>query len=92
MVARTDFQRVLRPGSGRRPADHPFSGPRGRRVVRTVRILRFPEDFAFKLSPEEWAALKSQFVTSKTGHGGRRKPPRVFTEQGVATKDGWYGQ
>ena len=45
---------------------------------------RFPEDFAFKLSPEEWAALKSHFVTSKTGRGGRRKPPRVFTEQGVA--------
>ena len=44
---------------------------------------RFPEDFAFKLSPEEWAALKSHFVTSNRA-GGRRKPPRVFTEQGVA--------
>jgi hypothetical protein len=45
---------------------------------------RFPEDFTFKLSFEEWAALKSHFVTTKTGRGGRRKPPRVFTEQGVA--------
>ena len=44
---------------------------------------RFPEDFAFKLSPEEWAALKSHPVIPKTGRGGRRKPPRVFTEQGV---------
>ena len=40
MVARSDFQRVLRPGSGRRPAGHPLSGPRGRRVVRAVRVLR----------------------------------------------------
>ncbi len=28
--------------------------------------------------------MKSHFVTSKTRRGGRRKPPRVFTEQGVA--------
>ena len=34
--------------------------------------------------PKEWAALKSHFVTSKTGRGGRRKPPSVFTEQRVA--------
>ena len=31
---------------------------------------RFPEDFTFKLSLEEWAALKSHFVTTKTGRGG----------------------
>ncbi len=46
-------------------------------------IDRFPEDFAFQLS-EEFAALISQFVISKTGRGGRRKLPWVFTEQGVA--------
>ena len=44
---------------------------------------RFPEDFAFRLSPEEWANLKSQSVTSSSW-GGRRYPPRAFTEQGVA--------
>ena len=43
---------------------------------------RFPEDFAFQLTPEEVAILKSQFVTSSWG--GRRKPPLAFTEQGVA--------
>ena len=47
-------------------------------------IDRFPEDFAFQLSSEEFAALISQFVISKTGRGGRRKLPWVFTEQGVA--------
>ncbi|WP_447776189.1 ORF6N domain-containing protein [Variovorax boronicumulans] len=45
---------------------------------------RFPADFMFQLSPEEWAALRSQTVTSNTGRGGRRTAPYVFTEQGVA--------
>ncbi len=45
---------------------------------------RFPEDFAFQLTPEEFDALISQFAISKTGRGGRRKLPWVFTEQGVA--------
>ncbi len=40
MVARSDFQRVLRPGSGRRTAGRPLPGPRGRRVVRAVKVLR----------------------------------------------------
>ena len=44
---------------------------------------RFPRDFAFRLSRIETANLKSQSVTSSS-HGGRRKLPRVFTEQGVA--------
>jgi len=43
---------------------------------------RFPEDFAFRLSADEFENLKSQIVTSSWG--GRRKPPRAFTEQGVA--------
>lgn len=43
---------------------------------------RFPEDFMFALTPEEWEILKSQNVTSSWG--GRRKLPLVFTEQGVA--------
>lgn len=43
---------------------------------------RFPEDFMFQLSIQEWENLKSQFVTSKWG--GTRKVPNVFTEQGIA--------
>lgn len=45
---------------------------------------RFPEDFAFQLTQQELTTLMSQFATSKTGRGGRRKRPWVFTEQGVA--------
>ncbi|MCX6715244.1 MAG: ORF6N domain-containing protein [Candidatus Uhrbacteria bacterium] len=47
-------------------------------------ILRFPLDFMFKLSNEEVQILKSQFVTSSSEWGGRRKLPTVFTELGVA--------
>jgi hypothetical protein len=45
---------------------------------------RFPGDFMFQLSAEEFSDLRSQFVTSSGGHGGRRTRPLVFTEQGVA--------
>ena len=45
-------------------------------------IDRFPDDFAFRLSDEEFAILRSQTVTSSWG--GRRYPPYAFTEQGVA--------
>lgn len=38
----------------------------------------------FQLSPEEFANLRSQFVTSSSGYGGRRYAPYAFTEQGVA--------
>jgi hypothetical protein len=44
-------------------------------------IDRFGDDFAFQLGAAEFADLKSQSVTSS--HGGRRKPPWVFTEHGV---------
>jgi hypothetical protein len=44
---------------------------------------RFPEDFMFQLSVEEFEALKFQIGTSN-GRGGRRTLPYVFTEQGVA--------
>ena len=50
----------------------------------TRNVDRFPEDFMFQLTREEDANLKSHLVTSSSGHGGRRKVPRVFTEQGVA--------
>ncbi len=44
---------------------------------------RFPPDFMFQLTQEEFALLRSQSVTSR-GWGGRRYPPYAFTEQGVA--------
>ena len=44
---------------------------------------RFPEDFMFRLTDEEFTNLRSQFVTSRSW-GGRRYPPFAFTEQGVA--------
>jgi len=54
-------------------------------------VLRFPNDFAFRLSPAEWKRiqadsnynnLKSQIATSSL-HGGLRKIPWAFTEYGV---------
>ncbi len=46
---------------------------------------RFPVDFMFQLSKVEFEGLRSQSVISKMeGRGGRRYPPYVFTEQGVA--------
>jgi hypothetical protein len=44
---------------------------------------RFPEDFMFRLTSEETGRLRSQSVTSKTGRGGRRYLPFVFTEHGA---------
>ena len=45
-------------------------------------IDRFPEDFMFTLTKQEFNHLRSQIVTSS--RGGRRTPPHAFTEQGVA--------
>ena len=46
---------------------------------------RFPQDFIFQLSKDEFdSILISQFVISSSEHGGRRKLPYVFTEQGVS--------
>jgi len=45
-------------------------------------IERFPEDFMFQLTKEEFENLRSQIVTSSWG--GRRYLPYAFTEQGVA--------
>ncbi len=47
-------------------------------------ITRFPQDFMFQLTSEECDLLRSQFVTSKIGRGGRRYMPYAFTENGVA--------
>ncbi len=45
---------------------------------------RFPDDFMFQLTKQEFDNLRSQTVTSSSGWGGRRYPPYAFTEQGVA--------
>ena len=49
-------------------------------------IKRFPSDFMFQLTSDEWAILKSQFVISSWG--GTRKLPFAFTEQGLAMLSG----
>jgi len=60
-------------------------GVETRVLVQAVKrnLERFPEDFMFQLSREEFAVLRSQSVTS-SDWGGRRYPPYAFTEQGVA--------
>lgn len=49
-------------------------------------IDRFPNDFMFQLTKDEFKNLKSQIVTSSWG--GARKLPYAFTEQGVAMLSG----
>ena len=55
-------------------------------LKRTVRrnIDRFPNDFMFELTDEEFKNWRSQFVISKGDKKGLRYPPFAFTEQGVA--------
>jgi ORF6N domain len=44
---------------------------------------RFPSDFMFQLTREEFDSLRSQIAMSKTGRGGRRTLPYAFTEHGA---------
>jgi len=44
---------------------------------------RFPGDFMFQLSQDEFDFLRSHFATSSLKHGGRRYLPFVFTEHGA---------
>ncbi|MBW8877364.1 MAG: ORF6N domain-containing protein [Acidobacteria bacterium] len=44
---------------------------------------RFPGDFMFQLTAEEFSALRSQIAISKAGRGGRRYLPYAFTEHGA---------
>lgn len=48
-------------------------------------LAKFPADFMFQLTTDEFAALRSQFATSNhtPGRGGRRYAPLVFTEHGA---------
>ena len=54
-------------------------------LVRAVKrnAYRFPEDFMFQLTPQEFDNLRCQIGISSSW-GGRRHPPYAFTEQGVA--------
>ena len=44
---------------------------------------RFPKDFMFQISADEWQNLKYQIGTSSSGHRGRRRRPYAFTEHGA---------
>jgi hypothetical protein len=44
---------------------------------------RFPDDFVFQLTAEEYTASRSQNATSSPVHGGRRYLPYAFTEHGA---------
>jgi len=58
-----------------------------KRLKEAVRrnIDRFPEDFMFELTQDEFESLRSQIATLKTGRGQHPKyMPFAFTEQGVA--------
>ncbi len=73
-------------------------GVESRRLNEQVKrnIARFPEEFRFQLTQDEYDSLESQSVipsghsnlrsqnATSSGHGGRRYLPYVFTEQGVA--------
>jgi hypothetical protein len=62
----------------------PLYGVSGKALVQAVNrnAERFPSDFMFQLTRDEWSNLRSQFVTSSWG--GTRYLPYAFTEQGVA--------
>jgi hypothetical protein len=55
-----------------------------KRLKEAVRrnIRRFPADFMFELTMEEWKLLRTQFASSIKG--GVTRPPFAFTEQGIA--------
>jgi hypothetical protein len=60
-------------------------GVETRALIQAARrnLERFPLDFMFQLTSEEYNFLRSQTVISKKGRGGRRYPPYVFTEHGA---------
>jgi hypothetical protein len=62
-------------------------GVKSKALLQAVKrnVERFPDDFMLQMTADEWAALRSQFVTLKAGRGQHRKYlPYAFTEQGVA--------
>jgi hypothetical protein len=62
-----------------------------RRLKEAVRrnIQRFPPDFMYELTQQEYQSLRSQIATLKIGRGAHAKyPPFAFTEQGIAMLSG----
>jgi phage regulator Rha-like protein len=61
-------------------------GVETKQINRAVKrnIKRFPDSFMFQLNSDDWENLKCQIGTSSSDHGGKRKLPFVFNEQGVA--------
>lgn len=62
-----------------------------KRLKEAVRrnLARFPEDFMFELTPDEWSSLRTQIASLKSGRGKHPKFPLfAFTEQGVAMLSG----
>ena len=57
-----------------------------KRAVR-ANIERFPSDFMFELTKDEYDALRCKFFTSNT-RGGNRYPPFAFTREGIAMLSG----
>jgi len=60
-------------------------GVENKQLIRNVKrnLDRFPADFMFQLTNQEFKDLKSQFATTSQW-GGRRTPPYAFSEHGVA--------
>jgi hypothetical protein len=67
-------------------ATWPSYGVETRVLNQAVRrnLERFPEDFMFQISTEEFENWKSQIVMSNAQRMGLRHPPLAFTEQGVS--------
>jgi hypothetical protein len=65
-----------------------FYGVETENVSRQVsrNLARFPEDFCFRLTKTEWNLIRQNDGSSS--HGGRRKLPYVFTEQGALAVSG----
>ncbi|HET9278603.1 MAG TPA: ORF6N domain-containing protein [Flavitalea sp.] len=51
-------------------------------------IKRFPADFMFRLTLNEWRAMRSQFVTASLDKRNTKVTPYAFTEQGIAMLSG----
>ena len=66
---------------------HVTTGNLNKAVKRNIR--RFPSDFMFQLTKEEWDSLRFQFGILETGRGKHPKYlPHTFTEEGVAMLSG----
>jgi len=88
IVAAEQITRRIRTVRGQRVMlDEDMAGLYGVKVKRLNEQVRrnterFPPEFMFRLTSGEFARLRSQTATSK-GRGGRRHPPRAFTEHGA---------